>query len=134
MFGMKKGGAWHAKPRLFPWVGEPLSAQELLRCFQIERDGPLLRGVVLELRALQEISMENAAVARGEERAEWCGAVRMLGEAQERLLALVEQAWKEKENPRGKGKGHGMPCPNGPSPNGPRPNVPNPPPAPAKGP
>ena len=76
----------------------PMSKEKLLEAFSVDPQNPLLLGVLVVQKGMEEIAKDNIAISKqdGEERAFNAGFMACAIEAQERMMDLVERARKKK--------------------------------------
>jgi hypothetical protein len=70
-----------------------ISAEKLLESFAVDPETPLLAAVLHVLKGIEEIAKENASVCKmpDSERTFFAGGIAVAGEAQERIMDLVEK-------------------------------------------
>jgi hypothetical protein len=70
-----------------------MSSEKLLTTFAVDPDTPLLAGVLMILKGVEEIAKENAATCKlaDSERAFYAGGIAVAGETQERIIELVNK-------------------------------------------
>ena len=77
---------------------EELTENKIMECLAVDKDTPVLKGVLNVLRGLEELAIE-AAIRRDNnevKRAYDCGAIGAFADAQERIIEIVNLAGEEK--------------------------------------
>jgi hypothetical protein len=76
---------------------EELTDNKIMECLAVDKDTPVLKGVLNVLRGLEELAIE-AAIRRDNnevKRAYDCGAIGAFADAQERIIEIVNLAGEE---------------------------------------
>jgi len=75
-------------------VAVPMGAAKLIEAFQGAEGTDVFRGVLFVCRGERDLARANAAMAmaKKQERAYWCGAMRALEEMEERLMDLAARS------------------------------------------
>jgi hypothetical protein len=83
-----------------------LSKEKLLEGFAVDPENKLLVSVIHLLKGMEEIAVENVAVAKQDpyEKAHFAGGIAALAEAQERIADMVVRANLRKRGEEGRGE------------------------------